>query len=147
MSSTFSPFVSLQLNASSQNSVSTGEAATLLGERSSKNSLRPGMTDCSIPNPMAPAQKVNLSRSRLVTQASLPIHCRGGGGSCDSSSSKSLSSEEATNATMTIAVDLERRYSVLCYAKTIKRGQKKKKRKRATEIAEEPTVVLSKQNT
>ena len=101
-------FPSLQLNASSQNSVSTGEAATLEGERSSKNSLRPGMTDFWMPNPMAPAQKLNFNKSWLVTQASLPIHWRGGEGSFDSSSSRSLSSAEVVNATITTAVDLER---------------------------------------
>ena len=106
--STFSLVPSLQLNASSQNSVSNGEAASLGGERSSKNSLRPGMTDFSMPKPMAPAQKLNLSISGLVTQASLPIHWRGGEGSSDSSSSRILKSPEAANATITVDVDLKK---------------------------------------
>ena len=109
---TVSLFLSLQLNDSSQNSVSTGEAATLAGESSNKNSLRPGITDCSMPNPMAPAQRLNLSMSGSVTQASLPIHWRGGEGSRDSSSNRILRSPEAANATTTFAVDLKR-YSVL----------------------------------
>ena len=106
---TFSLFTSLQLNASSQNMVSNGESATLDGERSSKKSLRPGMTDFSIANPMAPARKLNLSMSRSVTQASLPIHWRGGEGLRDSSSSRILKSPVEINATTTLAVDLEGR--------------------------------------
>ena len=111
INTTFSLFPILQLNASSQNSVSNGEEATLVAERSSKNSLRPGMTDFWMPNPMAPAQKLNFSMSWLVTQASLPIHWRGGEGLSDSSSSRSFNSAEAVNATITTAVDLQGHYS------------------------------------
>ena len=106
---TFSLFTSLQLNASSQNMVSNGESATLEAERSSRKSLRPGMTDFSMPNPIAPAQKLNLSMSRSVTQDSVPIHWRGGEGLLDSSSSRILISPGEINATTTLAVDLEGR--------------------------------------
>ena len=111
INTTCSLFPSLHLNTSSQNSVSNGEAATLVAERSSKNSLRPGMTDFWMPNPMAPAQKLNFSISWLVTQASLPIHWRGGEGLSASSSKRILSSAEAVNATITTAVDLQGDYS------------------------------------
>ena len=101
-------FFSWQLNAPSQNSVSSWDVATLAGEISRRYSLKPGITDCGIPNPMAPAQKPNLSISWLVTQDSLPIHWREGKGLLANSSNRILISPNAVNATIIKAVDLRK---------------------------------------
>lgn len=103
----FSRLSSLQWNDSSQNSVRTGEEAANDGERSNKNSLIPGMTDCWMPNPIAPAQELNFCMSGFVTQASLPIHWRGIKGFCDSSFNSIFKSPAVANAIITVAVDLQ----------------------------------------
>ena len=96
-----------QLKAVSQNSVSSGTAATLAGERSSRKSLRPGMTERGMAKPTAPAHTLKRSMSGSVTHDSLPIHWSGGGRSRSSSSSRMRMSPEARKATTTRAVELE----------------------------------------
>ena len=64
----------LQLNELSQNSVSRGDFSACAGERSRRNSRRPGITERGIPNPIAPAHMLYFRNSGWVSHASLPIH-------------------------------------------------------------------------
>lgn len=103
----------MQLKESSQNSVSNGDTATWAKERFNRKFLKPGITDFWIPNPMVPARKLYFLNPGLVTHDSLPIHCRGGKGSRESSASRILMSPDGANATTTIDVDLVKKVQLI----------------------------------